>query len=154
MKTKNRFLIVSIGLMTAVLFLVGCMDNNYYPKASETLYIQNGTDETIYVEYGFLEPINRYGRRVTDSVPTSMSSWFRFDETQITGLWMSEKEFNMYVSKIRIYRLNKGDSTFITPHFFNSKSAWNYNLVSQGYFDNDLKEIRNVLTILPEMFNK
>jgi hypothetical protein len=154
MKTKNRFLIVSIGLMTTVLFLVGCMDNNYYPKVSETLNIQNGTDTTIYVEYGFLEPDIYPGRKVTVSFTKSMSGWLRFEDTQITGLWMSEKEFNKYVSKIRIYNLIKGDSIFVDPHYFNTKSAWKSNFYNSGSSIHDYKENRNELTILPEMFNK
>lgn len=154
MKTKNRFLIVSIGLMTTLLFLAGCMDNNYYPKVSETLTIQNGTDTTIYVEYGFIVPFSNYGRMVTDSVPPSMTSWFRFDDLLISGLWMSEKEFNSYVSKIKIYRLDKGDSIFVASHYYNSKSAWKYDFNNPGYYDNDSKENRNELTILPEMFIK
>lgn len=153
MKTSNRFLIVGICLLTTVLFLIGCMDNSSYPKVIETLIIHNETDSTIYVKYGFLEPISTYYRRVTDSVPKSMSSWYSFDDSQITGLWISEKDFNKYVSKIRIYRLNKGDSTFVAPHYYNTKSAWNYTFYS-GYYDHSMKENHNELTILPEMFNK
>lgn len=148
MKTGNGFLMIGIGLMTTVMVLTGCIDNNYYPMATETLFIQNGTDSTIYVEYGFLDPINPYYRGERDSVPKSMSSWYYFENTQIKDLWMSEKNFNKYVSEIRIYRLNEGDSIFVAPHYYNTKSAWNYNFVS------DIKEIENKLTILPEMFNK
>ena len=154
MKTKNRFSIVSIGLLTTVLYLVSCMDNNYYPKVSEILIIQNGTDSTIYVEYSFLESNIYPGRRVTNSVTKSMSGWLRFEDTQITGLWMSEKEFNKCVSKIRIYHLIKGDSTFVDPHYFNTKSAWKSNLYNSGSSIHDYKENLNELTILPEMFNK
>lgn len=148
MKTRIGFLIIGISLMTTVLFLTGCIDNNYNAMVSETLFIQNGTDTTIYVEYGFLDPIITYYRGERDSVPKSLSSWYYFDNTQIKDLWMSEKNFNKYVSEIRIYKLNKGDSIFVAPHYYNTKSAWNYNFLS------GMNEIQNKLIILPEMFNK
>ncbi len=149
MKTRNGFLIIGIGLMTTALFLTGCMDTNLISRVSESLEIQNGTDSTIYVEYGFLDPLNAYyNGGVRDSVPMSLSSRYYFYNMQETDLWMSEKNFNKYVSEIRIYRLVKGDSIFVEPHYYNTKSAWNYK------FLDDFNQIQNKLTILPGMFNK
>jgi len=154
MKSKNRFLKCVIGLLAVVLFLAGCMDNNLYSsKVEETLYIQNGTDSTIYVEYGFLRISNPYMRRVRDSIPRSMSTSYRFVDSQINGLWMSEKDFNGYVSKIRIYKLKKTDTTFVAPRYFNKKSVWKYHFDNEGYDFNPRMSL-NDLTILPTMFNQ
>ena len=137
--------------MAVVLFLAGCMDNNLYYIAPETLYIQNGTDSTIYVEYGFLRTSNPYMRRVRDSIPRSLSTFYQFNDLQINGLWMSEKDFNAYVSKIRIYKLNKRDTTFVAPPYFNTKSAWIYKFKNKVYENIPINH--NELTILPAMFN-
>ena len=157
MKTKNRFLIHGIGILTAVLLLAGCMDNSRYSKVQEELIIHNGTDSTIYVEYGFLRKMNLNDRPVTDtlSVHRYMTSWYQFDNSQINGLWISEKDFNAYVSQIRIYKLNKKDTTFVAPHYYNTKSAWAYEFENTNYdFDVSVKRSRNELTILPAMFNQ
>ena len=155
MKTRKEILIVAISLLIPVLFLAGCMDNSgLYSKVPESLYIQNGTESTIYVEYNFLKSTNVYQRNIKDSVPKSMSSFYYFDDSQITGLWISEKDFNKYVSKIRIYQLIKGDSIFVAPQYYNTKSAWNYEFYQPGYLESGIKENRNELTILPQMFNK
>jgi hypothetical protein len=153
MKSKNRFLKSVIGFLAVVLTLVGCMDNNYYSsKVGEILYIQNGTDSTIYVEYGFLRTINPYMHRVRDSIPRSMSTLYRFDDLLINGLWMSEKDFNAYVSKIRIYKLSRRDTTFVAPHYYNTKSVWIYKY-NDPLFYQGWKQNSNELTILPTMFN-
>jgi hypothetical protein len=153
MKTKNSLLLGMIGVLTTVL-LAGCMDNSKYPKVSETLYIYNGTDSTIYVEYGFSNRFYSYYRNNTDSLPKTRLSMYRFGDSQINGLWISEKDFNAYVSKIRIYKLNKKDTTFVAQHYYNSKSMWTYEYLNSGNDDYSIRENRNELIILPSMFAK
>ena len=152
MKSKNKFLLVGIGFMATVL-LAGCMDNGQYPKVSELLYIQNGTDSIIYVEYGFSNRAYSYYGNNTDSVPKTGVSIYQFDYSQINGLWMSEKDFNAYMLKIRIYKLNKKDTTFVAPHYYNTKSAWKYDF-NNSNSEFGMKVSRNVLIILPTMFNQ
>jgi len=153
MKHKNRFLIGGISLLTAVLFLVGCMDNSLNYIVPEMLLVHNRTDSTIYIEYGFLLTLNFNDHRVTDSIPATYLNGYQFDTSLIKGLWMSEKDFNTYVSKIRIYKLKNGDTTFVAPHYYNTKSAWAYKFDNQGY-ENSPKINLNELTILPTMFNQ
>lgn len=153
MKKKKGSLFVGIWLMTTVLFFAGC-DNSYYSKVSETLYIQNGTDSTIYVEYGFLKSIRPFDQNRTDTVRRYFSSSFQFDDAQVPDLWMSEKDFNKYVSKIKIYRILNGDSIFVSPQYYNTKSAWDYKFYTNGNYEYGIKESQNNLTIVPEMFNQ
>jgi len=152
MKTRNKANIIGISLIISVLLLAACIDNSRYPKVVETLYIHNETDTTIYVEYGFLKQMNGYGRGVKDSVPKSMQTWFQFDDSLVTNLWMSEQDFNKYVSQLKIYKLVKGDSIFVAPRYYNAKSVWDCKFY--GGYESDFKENQNDLTIHPEMFNK
>ena len=155
MKTKNRFLMYGIGILTAVLMLAGCMDNSRYSKVQEQLLIHNGTDSTIYIEYGFLRTMHLNDHQLMDSVAPAYTAWYRFEDSQINGLWISEKDFNAYVSQIRIYKLNKKDTIFVAPHYYNTKSAWAYEYGTANYdFDVSVKQNHNDLTILPTMFNQ
>lgn len=153
MKTQNRFLLVGIGLL-AVVLLAGCMDNSRYYKVNEVLSIYNGTDSIIYVHYGFSNRFDYYRVNNTDTLSKNRQSMYRFDGSQINGLWMSEKDFNANVSKIKIYMLNKKDTIFVAPHYYNTKSAWTYEYSGSGDYDYNVKENRNELIILPTMFNQ
>ena len=138
--------------MISVLFIASCVDNSRYPKVTEILYIHNETDSTIYIEYGFLKHVSTYEWRIKDSIPKSMSSWFRFDDSRVTNLWMSENDFDKYVSQLKIYKLENGDSIFVDPQYYNTKSAWDYHFYNED--DSNIKENQNNLTIHSEMFNK
>lgn len=147
---KSRFFIKGLCVLTTVLFLTGCLDNSSYPKVAETLIIYNNTDSTIYIEYGFLKSISPAGHVRRDSVPKSMSSFFQFNDSMITNLWISEKDFNIYVSQLKIYRLENRDSIFVAARYYNTKSAWDYHFNNNNY----MKENQNELNIYPEMFIK
>ena len=156
MKTKISFIISVFSILVMVL-ITGCMDKSHYQKVTEKLVIKNGTDSTIYVEYVFLRNVISNRHQLTDTLCKSqhMTSWYEFNDSQISKLWLSEKDFNAYVSQIRIYKLNKKDTTFVAPHYYNTKSAWAYEYGTTNYdFDVSVKQNRNELTIVPTMFNQ
>jgi len=156
MKTKISFIISVFSILVMVL-ITGCMDKSHYRKVTEKLVIKNGTDSTIYVEYVFLRNVISNRHQLTDTLCKSqhMTSWYEFNDSQISKLWLSEKDFNAYVSKIRIYMINKKDTLFVAQHYYNTKSAWTCHFENAYYdFDMNFKIIQNDLTILPTMFNK
>jgi len=156
MKTKISF-IISVFSILVMALITGCIDTNNYRKVTEVLIINNGTDSTIYVEYGFLRPRTSNSRQLTDTLYKSrlIRSWYQFDDSQVNKLWLSEKDFNAYVSKIRIYMINKKDTMFVAPHFYNTKSAWTCHFENMDYdFGINFKMNQSELTILPTMFNK
>jgi hypothetical protein len=162
-KIETEFMRTNFSITKSVLTLLftvlitGCIDNSQYRKVTEVLIVNNGTDSTIYVEYGFLRPRTSNSRQLTDTLYKSRltRSWYQFDDSQVNKLWLSEKDFNAYVSKIRIYMINKKDTMFVAPHFYNTKSAWTCHFENMDYdFGINFKMNQSELTILPTMFNK
>ena len=146
---------------TLILFIVtsvfmSCRDD-YYPKVPEVLYIRNNTGNEFYVKYGFTDSIpNAYRKNIQLIDTMGWHSYYQFEDSMVTDLWMSESKFNELVSQISIYRIQHNDTSYVNPKYYNKKSAWEHNAYSDiNYFNShQLISSDNQLSICDSMFTK
>ena len=142
---SSRFLLfICIGIVA----FTSC--EPYYPKVSEVLLYTNKTDSTVYIYYGFLHKTESVFADNGSVQYYYGSNSFVFDNSLVTNLWMSEQDFNKYVSQIKMYRVTLGDTTYVNPLFYANKSLWKHTYHSE--YNVGMRESTNELTITPEMF--
>jgi hypothetical protein len=148
----KRFFLSPILFVTA-LILQGCVPDSSYPITPEWLNVINETDTTIYIRYGFLKSIAGIGiNDSTDTLYHGQESCFYFDRSYISKLWMSESEFDSLVSKISIYKVTDGDTTYVERQYFDKKGVWTHEV----YGFDSYEEIGswNKLIVTSSMFQK
>jgi hypothetical protein len=150
-------IISALILFIVTSFFMSCRDD-YYPKVPEVLYIKNNTGNEFYVKYGFTDSIpNAYLKNIQLIDTLGWHSYYEFEKSMITDLWMSESKFNELVSQISIYRIQHNDTSYVNPKYYNKKSAWEHNV---EYIDNifsnnnQLTSSYNQLTVCDSMFTK
>jgi len=138
-------------------FFTSCKDD-FYPKVNEVLYITNNTSDTLFVKYGFTDSVqNAYQKNIQLIDTMGLDGFIQFDDSLITGLWMTESKFNVLVSQISIYRIQHQDTDFVNPKYYNKKSAWEHHIISSyNHFFNtsQLTFSENKLSICDSMFIK
>lgn len=175
MTKKNLIVLLTF---IATLSFVSC-DDEYYGKISEELTFLNETQKDVYIKFGFLDKnllnidtfelknpnshiYNRFyiedGIVKTVRLDTvSPNFQYDFDNSYIKDIWITEKEFNNYLSQIQIYMIDNNDTIYANPDLYNKKSRWDYYL----YYDNILfirskkpSVVNNNLRITNDMFVK
>jgi hypothetical protein len=164
-----------------LLLLSSCTSCNdeYHGKIEEHLNLVNKTKSDVYIKFGFVkknllnmdslslnDPNNQAYNRFfiennivntvrLDSVFNEFTYYFESDDIQ--NIWMSEKEFNQYVSQLKIYKIINNDTIYANPETYNQKSDWEYSLFYSGggiliSTPTTLSNVFNYLTITDNMF--
>jgi len=153
----NSTIISAVIIFIVTSIFMGCRDD-YYPKVPEVLYIKNNTGNEFFVKYSFTDSIpNAYYKNIQLIDTIGWHSYYQFEDSMITDLWMSESKFNELVSQINIYRIQHNDTSYVNPKYFNKKSAWEHNAYSDiNYYGNSHQLISsyNQLTVCDSMFTK
>lgn len=175
MNKKNLFILLSF---VTIFSFISCYDE-YSRKISEELYFVNEATTEIYIKFDFLDknllnidtvelknPNSEFFDRffVEDGKvkivrlnPTNITFQYQFDESYIKDIWMSEREFNHYISQIHIYKIVNNDTLFVNPNLYNKKSKWDYHIYTDGHFfyrSTVPSAVSNRLNINDNMFDK
>jgi len=172
---KNISLIFLVIIICAS--FTACNDTLPMEHITEQLYIVNKTDLEIYIRFDFLKQdfwfidsaqmdnslITYYDkfykhngiyntvRLDTSQLEYTNSFTFYFDKSFIKDLWMSESEFNRYVSQIQIFKIHNNDTVFMNPELYNNKSKWKYcfcHMVDGSMLFIDSKKFATVINTL------
>lgn len=139
-------------IVAAFLLLPSCYSNQYYGKVHESLYFINQTDSLVFIRFGFE---GRKSPFQTVLLDTNQSYEYDFNESYIENLWMSENEFDGYVSQISIYSLIDNDTLYVDSSFYNHKVLWKYQYIDGNinsfYWENSPRVVDS-LYITNQMF--
>lgn len=173
-----RKTVIYLPVILLGLYFMGCNDE-YHGKIEEHLNLVNKTKSDVYIKFGFVkknllnmdslslnDPNNQAYNRFfiennivntvrLDSVFNEFTYYFESDDIQ--NIWMSEKEFNQYVSQLKIYKIINNDTIYANPETYNQKSDWEYSLFYSGggiliSTPTTLSNVFNYLTITDNMF--
>ncbi len=173
---KNNLIVL---LCFFAVFAFTSCDDEYYGKISENLTFLNETKKDIYINFEFLDKnllnidtfelknpnssiYNRFyinkGIVKTVRLDTIFPIFqYDFDISYIKDIWITEKEFNNYVSQIQIFMIDNNDTIYANPNLYNKKSKWDYYVYSESvlfYRSNTPSVVNNNLKITNDMFVK
>ncbi len=133
-------------LLLLSLLTLSCSDYNYYPRVFEVLSIKNETDFELYF-------LKKNSTIYNDTFKIERAGNFR---NEIYGyeydLWLSEAQFEDYLSDVIIFRVNnENDTICIDPAFYRKKTNWT--LHTESYHDwGEMKTNYNSLNLNSSMF--
>lgn len=134
-----------IILISLTVFIVSCSDYNYYPKVFEVLTFENETDYKLYyIKKSTLTDNYTFEIERTRSFRTEIYG-YEYD------LWLSEAQFEDFLSDVKIFRVNnENDTIYIDPTYYRKKTNWT--LQTESYHDwGEMKTNYNSLTLTSSM---
>lgn len=144
----NTKLLYQFTIIIISLTFISCDDRSFYPKVNESISVINKTDTLFFVEYGFIIDSNSTRK---DSV-YSHSATLQYINNETNNLWLKESDFEAIIAKIRIYRIEENDTSFVDKNFYNKRAQWNYQF--NRYTDSQIFANFNSIVITSEMFTK
>ena len=121
---KKIYILISI-----VLFATSCNYDNQLHEVQLAIYINNMTQHNFHIfyenkEYSMSDSIYLESRKWYDSTGNDFIQWTFQNVLENRDDTLSQSEFVEYISKMKVFYVEKGDTFYVSETFYDGISCW------------------------------